>query len=318
MNDFGELQKVPLRAIWQHEANDFTPWLAENIEVLGDALGLVLELTDKEASVGDFSLDLLAKDLVSLRTVIIENQLSQTDHDHLGKLLTYAAGFDASTVIWLSEEVRDEHRQALEWLNQKTDINTQFFGVVVEILKIDDSMPAFNFKPVVFPNEWQKSERQKVSANTSQKLEKYRGYFQVLIDELRESHGFPGAGSVKAKNHNRQYFAAGISGVYYRAGFAGGRVSASVYMGGEDKSLFDNLEKRAAAISSKFGRELEWERLDEKKRSTVSVYRDGSVESSQIELEEIREWHITYLLKLKEVFAPEIKRARERIDNGEL
>ena len=108
---------------------------------------------------------LLAKDLDSLRTVIIENQFSQTDHDHLGKLLTYAAGSDASTVIWISERVRDEHRQALEWLNQKTGIDTQFFAVVVEVLRIDDSKPAFNFKPIVVPNEWQKSRRQKSSTN---------------------------------------------------------------------------------------------------------------------------------------------------------
>ncbi len=319
MHNFGELKKVALREIWQHEANDFTPWLAKNIDALGDALGLELELTDREASVGDFSLDLLAKDLNSSKTVIIENQFSQTNHDHLGKLLTYAAGFDASVVIWLAEEVRDEHRQTLEWLNQKTGTDTEFFAIVVEILTIDDSKPAYNFKPVVFPNEWQKSQRQKVSASTTPKLEKYREYFQALIDELRASHGFPVKDSVKAKNQNRQYFAAGISGVYYRAGFArGGKVSASVYMEGEDKTLFDKLEQQGAAINSRFGRELEWERLDERKRSTVSVYRDGSIESSQSELEEIREWHIENLLKLKEVFTPEIERALETIDNDEL
>ena len=323
MNDFGELKRVPLREIWSNEASDFTPWLAENIEALGEALGLDLELTGKEAAVGDFSLDLLAKDLNSARNVIIENQLNPTDHNHLGQLLTYAAGLDASTVIWISETVRDEHRQALEWLNQKTGIDTQFFAVVVEVLKIDDSQPAFNFKPVVFPNEWQKSERQKASTNTSPKLEKCREYFQGLIDALRDIHDFPGSSSVRAQNKYRQYFAAGMSGIYYRAAFSKvssvPNASACIYMQGNiHGQLFDVLETRKAEINSKFGTELDWELKDGRKHSTISVYSDGDIESSDSELEEIRQWHIQNLLKLKEVFTPEIERALETIDNGEL
>ncbi len=346
MNEFGELKKVPLRGIWSHEAHDFTPWLAENIEALGVALGLELELTGREASVGGFSADLLAKDLNSSRTVVIENQLSQTDHDHLGKLPTYAAGFDASIVIWIFEEIRDEHRQALEWLNERTNTETHFFGVEVEILKIDDSKPAVNFKPIVFPNEWQKSKRQQISTNISPKDEKYQSYFQfhyptlaiesVVVSSKDEGYQsyFQGlicyleakgilTGGHAGRSKNRYSFPSrisnpGIPKISYRVAFPKvgkvSKASASIYIEGEDKNLlFDALGSRKAEITSKFGGQLEWECLDERKHATISVYRDGGIGSSDSELEEIREWHIENLLKLKEVFTPEIERALEEI-----
>lgn len=316
MSDFGDLKKIPLREIWPHEATDFTPWLAKNIGALGNALGLELELTEKEAEVGDFSLDLLAKDLGSSRTVIIENQLTQTDHDHLGKLLTYAAGFSASIVIWVSEAIRDEHRQALEWLNQRTDIETQFFGVVAEVIKIDDSRPAYNFKPVVFPNEWQKSKKQKASTNISSKGEKYRAYYQALIDELRETYKFTGAKAGQPQNWYS--FSSGMQGVLYSAVFAqGGKARAEIYIdqGDQDKNknLFDSLKGREEEITNNFGCPLEWERLDEKRASRIAVYRDGVIEAPDSELEEIRKWHIDNLLKIKKVFSPEIKRALQNL-----
>ena len=310
MSDFGNLKKIPTRKIWQNEATDFTPWLASNIEALGEAVGLELELIQREASVGDFSLDLLARDLGSSKTVIIENQLDQTDHDHLGKLLTYAAGFDASAVIWVSEIVRDEHRQALEWLNQRTDAETQFFAVVVEVLQIDDSKPAFNFKPIVFPNEWQKSRKQKISTTTSAKSEKYRVYFQELMDELREKHRFTNA---KAGQPQSWYgFSSGISGIQYWAAFAGkGKAQSGIYIDRGDqernKNIFDRLKQREDAITSHFGSQLEWERMDDNQASRISIYREGSIESSDSELKEIRKWHVEQLLKLKEVFGPELR-----------
>jgi hypothetical protein len=107
MPDFGNIQKINIREIWQHEAQNFTPWLAKNLEKLGESVGMDLEMIEQEASVGNFSLDILAKDLSTGHNVIIENQFGDTDHDHLGKMLTYAAGFDASKVIWISENVRD-------------------------------------------------------------------------------------------------------------------------------------------------------------------------------------------------------------------
>ena len=149
------LNKKPPQKLWKDEAKDFTPWLAENIETLGNALGLDLKFKEREASVGDFSLDLLAEDVNTKRKVIIENQLTLSDHDHLGKLITYASGFDACTIIWVAESIRDEHKKALEWLNQKTDPETHFFAVEVEGLQIDDSKPVPNFKPIVIPTERQ-------------------------------------------------------------------------------------------------------------------------------------------------------------------
>ncbi len=308
---FGKIHKLSPRDIWPKEAKDFTPWLADNIGALGEALGMELELKETEAAVGDFSLDLLAKDLGSGHTVIIENQLTQTDHDHLGKLLTYAAGFGASTVVWVAEVVRDEHRQALEWLNQRTDEDTQFFGVVVEVFKIDDSKPAYSFKPVVSPSEWQKSRKRQAIETVSAKGEMYRNYFQALIDELREKHQFTNA--KVGQPQNWYSFSSGISGITFGAVFVqGGKARTEFYIdfgeGEKNKALFDWLYDKRDEIHSKLGKELEWERLDDKRASRIAVYRDGSIQSSEAELMEIKAWHVENLINFKRILTPLIKK----------
>ena len=267
-------------------------------------------------SVGDFSLDLLAKDLSSQKNVIIENQLNHTDHDHLGKLITYASGFNASTVIWIAESIRDEHRQALDWLNQRTDTETQFFGVVVEVLKIDDSKPAFIFKPIVTPNEWQKSKaRVSSKTTTSSRREEYRHYFQPLIDELREKYKFTNV--KKAQPQNWSAFSSGFRGINYATVFGMGSVPrVEVYIDQNDKEknelLFDSLERHKNDIQSNFQEALEWHRLDEKQACVIRLKQDGSVklsEMSEQEINELRQWHISNVIKIKSVFNPLIKKA---------
>ncbi len=307
--DFGVLKRVDLREVWAKEAKEFTPWLAENMDALGEALGMDIELTRREAPVGDFSVDLLARDLGSNRPVVIENQLSPTDHNHLGKLLTYASGYKAGVIVWLAPEIREEHRQALDWLNQHTDPGVDFYGVVVEVLRIDNSRPAFSFRPVAFPNEWVNSNKATPTEKPSERREAYRAFFQELIDELREKHNFTGARVGQPQNWYT--FASGTSGVYYGCSFAQAKqVRAEVYINtGEQKSskaLFDALEKEKDALEKQFGEPLRWERLDDRSASRIAIYRPGSIEDDPETLMEIRDWGIDHLLRFKKVFGPRI------------
>src|SRR5258708_2074728 len=197
----GKLQRVDPRAVWKQEAHDFTPWFAENIEMLGEVLGLELEVVHREADVGDFSLDILARDLGRDRLVVIENQLEPTDHSHLGQLITYAAGLEASVVIWVSREFREEHRQALDWLNRGDGATTEYFGVVIELLQVDESKPAVNFRLVASPNNWSReSKRSPGIDEVSGKRSSYQEFFQLLIDELREKHRFTNAKAGQPQN----------------------------------------------------------------------------------------------------------------------
>ncbi len=307
--EFGEIKLVDIREIWKDEAKEFTPWLAENIGRLGEALGLELELQSTEAPVGGFALDILAHDLNRDRPVVIENQLSATDHDHLGKLLTYASGYDAGIIVWVAPEFRDEHRQALDWLNQHTDNNTDFFGITVELLKVDDSRPAFRFRPVAAPNEWRKERVGPIGGQPSARREAYRAFFQELVDELREQHQFTGARI--AQPQSWYSFASGFSGITYSAAFVqNDRVRAEVYIDvGEEsrnKEIFDRLARASTELEAQFGEKLAWERLDGKRACRVGVYRPGNIEMSPQELAEVRIWFVDRLLKLKKVFGPKL------------
>ncbi len=153
------IEKVELRKVWANEAQDFTKWLSEeeSLASLGEAMGIDLELIETESSVGSFSADIFAQEIGSGRKVVIENQLEDTNHDHLGKIITYAAGKEAELVVWIVARARDEHKQAIEWLNQHTDIEFGFFLIEIELWKIDGSCPAPRFNIVERPNDWAKA-----------------------------------------------------------------------------------------------------------------------------------------------------------------
>jgi hypothetical protein len=313
MKSFGKLKKVGLRKIWANEAANFTPWLADNIQALGKALGMELELLEREAAVGGFSLDLLAKDLNNNKIVVIENQLTPADHDHLGKLITYASGFDASAIIWIAEEIRDEYKQALDWLNRHSDDETGYFGVTVDVFQIDDSNPAYVFNPIVFPSEWQKTKGGRKKKLTP-KGEAYLNYYQKLIDILREKYRFTGA--KKAQPQNWYSFSTGVSGITYGAVFSQNDVRVELYIDrgdfDENKKFFDWLENTKDAVESDLGFSLCWERLDDKRASRLYYPSEGSINDDEKRLNELRDWQILNLLKFKKVFGPLIQEFKSR------
>lgn len=300
-----------LRHAWPNEAQDFTPWLAENIADLGEALGMDLELQQTEAPVGSYSLDILATDLNQNRPVIIENQLESTDHRHLGQLLTYAAGYDANVIVWLTQDFGDEHRQALDWLNQRTDENTQFFGVVVELWRIGDSLPAPHFNLIATPNDWRK-ETAKTGGGTYQvteRSEKYRAFFQVLIDNLREEHKFTRA--QKALPQNYYIFASGYRGFRYWARFTDNRqvrIDLRIEFSERERNLalLANLEQSKEQIEREFGQQFEWDQLEGSRFCRIALTRPGSIDDDADTLAEIQDWMVENLLKFKAVFGPKL------------
>ena len=167
------VQITDLREVWRHEERDFSKWLSEeeHLKELSDAVGISIIIEERESSVGKFSADLYAIEEGTNRRIIIENQLEDTNHDHLGKIITYAAGKGASIVIWIVKKARDEHRQAIEWLNRYTDENIGFFLIEIELWRIGDSLPAPRFSVVERPNDFVKTMKASEGLSENQKLQ---------------------------------------------------------------------------------------------------------------------------------------------------
>jgi hypothetical protein len=190
MQQFQELEAQDAREYWRDEARDFTPWLAaqienEDVSQLEDTLGLDLEVVDTEKDVGRYRVDVVAETVDDNRTVVIENQLEQSDHDHLGKAIAYAAGVDADIITWLSPRFNDEHRDAMQWLNENSREGIDFFALRIEVWKIGDSNPAVRLNPVEKPSEWkEKAKRSKDAYTTGEKLREE--FWTIFRDEIEK------------------------------------------------------------------------------------------------------------------------------------
>ena len=305
----GKLESVPVKDVWEDEARDFTPWLAKNLSSLGDALHMKLELVQTEAMTGAYYLDILAEDANSGALVAIENQLEWTNDSHLGQTLTYAGWLDAHILIWVAPHFTKEHRAALEWLNRWTPYEIEVYGVEVRTVKIGYSKPAHELVPVVLPRAWF-ARRTAKSAGIQMDTAKKKEFFQPLVDNLRKAK-FTDKQEALGGGYGHP-FPSGIAHIDFLASFEGNR-KVWVYIPGGPKDfkqpIFDELRADYDSIEKELELDIDantqmaW---DVPITRTIGVWRDGSIDDSEEELEEIRKWMFHYLLKFKKVFNPRI------------
>jgi len=278
MEKLGRIERVDLRSIWTTEAEHFTPWLAqpENLEKLGETLGIDLELEAREKDVGPFRADILCKNTAEKDSwVVIENQIEKTDHKHLGQLLTYASGLRASTIVWISAEFSEEHRAALDWLNQMANKSARFFGLEIELWRIGDSPAAPRFNVVCKPNDWESTVRQAAETLTtgdegtrSQNLRirywtAFRSYLQDHNSKLRP----------QKPSHEYWYnFGIGTSLAHTDAQIltSVNKIAVELYINSDNaKRIFHDLLKEKHSIEATIGSPLDWRELPYKKASRI-------------------------------------------------
>lgn len=302
-----KLNKVELRDVWEHEALDFTNWLAqqENLDSLSEEIGVDIKLIKTEASVGKFSVDILAEEEASGRKIIIENQLEDTNHDHLGKIITYASGYDAEIIIWIVKGVRDEHQRAIEWLNEHTDENISFFLIKIELWQIEGSSPAPKFEIIVSPNEWAKAIKTNPTSNdlTDTKLQqlefwnKFKNYVRendtrIRLQTPRPQHWYDVSmgssdGHVALTINSRENL-----------------IGCEVYIS-KNKELFNFLHNQKEEIEKEVGEVIEW--VDAAVASRIKIKKSVSDIFSQSESENYFSWLYQKTVLFQKVFGKYFK-----------
>lgn len=276
MPNLGKLREIQdLRKVWPHEAQSFTPWLAEedNLALLANTVGLEITLNETESSVGDFNVDIYASETGTDRKIIIENQLEDTNHDHLGKLITYASGKSADIIIWVVKRAREEHRAAIEWLNNHTDENISFFLVEIKLYQIGNSDIAVKFEVVEKPNDWTK-EIKRITNNSPTQQARY-DYWVAFNDYAFRNAAFSKQfNKRKASTDHWMTFSIGSSAcqICISQIRKNNRAIVEWYIS-DDKSLYRKFYSNKAAIESEIGVSLEWNELPEKKASRILAYK---------------------------------------------
>lgn len=304
----GRLERVDLRKAWISESGDFTPWLAakENLKLLGDTIGLDLELEATERFVGPFRADILCRESVSKGWVLIENQLEKTDHTHLGQLFTYAASLKANTIVWIAERFTDEHRAALDWLNDISGDQLSVFGLEVELWRIDDSAMAPKLNVVCKPNNWI---QQSPPLQLSSAGQLYLEYWQQFMEYVRSRSTIIKAR--KAFPQNVASFAIGRVGFELQSWLSldRGALDASLAMTDSNaKSYFDQLLLDKEALENEIGAPLAWARLNDGIYSYVSWHGPVYQVTDRADWPEQHAWILQALERLHRVFAPRIRK----------
>ena len=305
MTKIGKLEEVDVRELWKHEQYDFSKWLSkeENIEYLNDILGLTLVDINKEVYVGPYRCDIVAKDETSEITVIIENQLEATNHEHLGKVITYASGLDAKVMVWIVKEAKEEHRAAIEWLNNNTNSEINFFLIEIHAYKIGNSEPAPKFEVVEKPNDFVKRSKSTHGDRELTKRESERITFWNMFNEVIISRGKP-FHLRKATPDHWYDVAIGTSKAHLSMELINkdGYIAVQLYITDETKVLFDELYEQKEEIETELGLELIWVRLDNKKTSRIKYHIEGLNFDDHSNYDYLMNRSIDILIKMRDVF----------------
>ena len=302
--EIGKLKEVDIRNLWKHEQYDFSEWLShdENIEELNDILGLTLTDVSKEVYVGSYRCDLVAIDESTGIKVIIENQLESSNHDHLGKIITYASGLDAQVVVWIVTNAKEEHKSAIEWLNNNTNGNINFFLIELHAYRIDDSLPAPYFEVVEKPNDFIKNtkvngEKSELNKSQSERVEFWNQFNDILIEKGKPFN------VRKATTDHWYDVAMGTSEAHIAINLINkdSTIVIELYIN-DNKALFDKLLEKKSVIEEELGLKLDWQRMENRNASRIKYRIKGLNFDDHSNYDELIEKSINTAVKMRDVF----------------